>query len=159
MAKRRINHEGSLTLRKDGLWVGRVSHEGKRIAAYGRTKEQARQKLRELIKKQEQGQSLVTTSMPLREYLAQWLADNKHRVRPSTYDGYEGLIRVHIVPRLGHIKLGKLGPEHVSKAWETMLEEGKSASVVDQLLRNAVKPPYTLKHSPRLMVIFAHPSK
>ena len=71
MAKRRINHEGSLTLRKDGLWVGRVSHEGKRIAAYGRTKEQARQKLRELIKKQEQGQSLVTTSMPLREYLAQ----------------------------------------------------------------------------------------
>ena len=80
MAKRRINHEGSLTLRKDGLWVGRVSHEGKRIAAYGGTKEQARQKLRELIKKQEQGQSLVTTAMPLREYLAQWLADNKYRL-------------------------------------------------------------------------------
>ena len=34
MAKRRLNHEGSLTLRKDGLWVGRISHEGSRIAAY-----------------------------------------------------------------------------------------------------------------------------
>jgi integrase len=131
MAKRRINHEGSLTLRKDGLWVGRVSHEGRRIAAYGRTKEQARQKLRELIKKQEQGQSLVTTSMPLREYLAQWLADNKHRVRPSTYEGYEVMVRVHIIPHLGHIRLGKLGPEHVSKAWAAMLEEGRSASVVE----------------------------
>ena len=43
MAKRRLNHEGSLSLRKDELWVARVSHEGKRIAAYGRTKEQARQ--------------------------------------------------------------------------------------------------------------------
>ena len=42
MAKRRLNYEGSLTLRKDGLWVARVSHEGKRIAAYSRTKNEAR---------------------------------------------------------------------------------------------------------------------
>ena len=69
--------------------------------------------------------------MPLSEYLSQWLANVKNRVRPSTYDGYEGLVRVHIIPHLGHIKLGKLRPEHISRAWETMLKEGKSASVVE----------------------------
>jgi len=31
MAKRRGNNEGSLTLRKDGRWMARVSHEGRRI--------------------------------------------------------------------------------------------------------------------------------
>ena len=154
MAKRRLNHEGSLTLRKDGLWVARVSHEGERIAAYGRTKEQARQKLRGLIRKQEQGLHLVTTAMPLSGYLSQWLASVKNRVRPSTYDGYEGLIRVHIIPRLGHIKLGKLAPEHINKAWETLLKEGKSASVVEhahvrlsKALNDAVKHQF-IYHNP-----------
>ena len=41
MTKRRGNNEGSLTLRKDGLWAARISHEGKRIAVYGKTKEEA----------------------------------------------------------------------------------------------------------------------
>ena len=41
------------------------------------------------------------------------------------------MVRVHISPRLGHIKLGKLGAEHISKAWDTMLKDGKSASVVE----------------------------
>ena len=88
MAKRRLNHEGSLTLRKDGLWAARVSHEGKRIAAYGKTKEEARQKLQTLQQKQSQGLPLVTSAIPLSEYLAQWLANVKNRVRPSTYEGY-----------------------------------------------------------------------
>ncbi len=114
--KRRGNNEGSIYQRGDGRWVARVSHEGKRIAAYGRTKEQARQKLHDLIRKQDQGLQLVKTAMPLSEHLSQWLANVKNRVRPSTYEGYEGLIRVHIIPQLGHIKLGKLGPEHISRA-------------------------------------------
>ena len=130
MAKRRPNHEGSLTLRKDGLWVARVSHEGKRIAAYGKTKEEARQKLQTLQRKQNQGLPLVTSSTPVRDYLAQWLADVKSRIRPSTYEGYEIMVRVHLIPQLGHIKLGKLAPDHISQAWDTMLKAGKSASVV-----------------------------
>jgi integrase len=131
MAKRRLNHEGSLTLRKDGLWCARVSHEGTRIAVYGATKEQARQKLQALQRKQFEGVPMLTSAMPLREYLLQWLASINNRVRPSTYEGYEIMVRVHITPRLGNIRLGKLGPEHISKAWETMLKEGNSASVVE----------------------------
>jgi integrase len=69
--------------------------------------------------------------MSVGDFLLQWLASIKNRVRPSTYEGYEIMVRVHIIPQLGHIKLGKLGPEHISKAWETMLKEGNSASVVE----------------------------
>ena len=130
MTKRRGNNEGSLTLRKDGLWVARLSQNGKRIAVYGKTKQAATTKLRTLQRKQDQGLPLITSSVPLRDYLSQWLSTVKNRLRPSTYDGYESLIRTHIVPKLGHIKLGRLAPDHINEAWKEMLKEGRSASVV-----------------------------
>ena len=131
MAKRRGNQEGSLTLRKDGLWAARVSHEGKRIAAYGKTKEAARLKLRALQRKQDQALPLVSSNILLRDYLAQWLDTIRHRVRPKTLADYEAIVRCHLTPRLGHVHLGKLGPEHVQKAWNDMLREGKSPSLVE----------------------------
>ena len=107
-----------------------MSHEGRRIAAYAKTKEGARQKLRAMQRKQDQGLPLVTSTMPLRDYLEQWLASIRNRVRPSTYDRYEVIVRVHILPELGHIKLGKLSPDDINKAWEAMRSKGKSASTI-----------------------------
>ena len=124
--KRRGNQEGSLTLRKDGLWAARVSHEGKRIAVYGKTKEEARLKLRPLQRKQDQGLPLVTSNMSLQDYLTQWLDTITHRIRPKTLADYDAIVRCHLIPRLGHVRLGKLGPEHVQKAWNDMLREDKS---------------------------------
>jgi integrase len=131
MAKRRGNREGSLTLRKDGLWVARISHEGKRISVYGKTKEQARQKLRELQRKQEDGLPLVTSQMLLKDYLTQWLENIKHQVRPKTLADYSDLVRCHLIPRLGQVRLNKLEPEHIQKAWNDMLKEGHSPSVAE----------------------------
>ena len=130
MATRRGNQEGSLTHLKNGLWQARISHEGKRIAVYGKTKEEARQKLRALQRKQDQGLPLVTSQMLLKDYLAQWLESIRHQVRAKTHVDYEVSVRLHITPRLGHIRLAKLGPEDIDKAWNAMLKEGHSASVV-----------------------------
>ena len=116
MAKRRGNQEGSLTLRKDGLWAARVSHEGKRIAVYGKTKEEARWKLRALLRKQDQGLPLVSSNMLLRDYFAQWLETIKHQVRLKTLADYESIVRCHLTPRLGHVRLDRLAPEQVHKA-------------------------------------------
>ena len=131
MATRRNNQEGSLTLRKDGRWMARVSHEGRRITVYGQTKEEARQKLRSLQRKQDENLPLVTSQTPLKDYLPQWLDDIRHQVRAKTLADYEVLVRCHLTPRLGHVRLGKLGPEHVQKAWNDMLREGKSPSLVE----------------------------
>ena len=139
MAKRRGNQEGSLTLRKDGLWAARVSHEGKRIAAYGKTKEEARLKLRALQRKQDQALPLVTSNILLRDYLTQWLETIKHQVRLKTLADYEVIVRCHLTPRLGQIRLNKLEPEHVQKAWNDMLKEGKSPTLVEHCHRRLSK--------------------
>ena len=131
MATRRGNQEGSLTHRKDGRWMARVSHEAQRITVYGKTKEEARQKLRALQRKQDQGLPLVTSQAALGDYLVQWLENIKYRVRQKTLADYADLVRCHLTPRLGHIRLNKLGPELIQKAWNDMLKEGHSASVVE----------------------------
>ena len=130
MATRRGNQEGSLTHRKDGRWMARLSHEGRRVTVYGQTKEEARQKLRALQRKQDDNLPLTTSQMALRDYLAQWLENIKYQIRPKTLVDYEVAIRLHIAPHLGQIRLGKLGPEHIEKAWSDMLKAGKSVSVV-----------------------------
>ena len=41
-------------------------------------------------------------------YLGFWLSHTRGRVRPSTYDGYEGLIRLYASPRIGGVLLSEL---------------------------------------------------
>jgi integrase len=130
MATRRGNQEGSITLRKDGLWVGRLSAEGKRYSVYGKTKEAARLKLRALQRKQDQGLPLTSSRTPLEAYLVEWLESIKHQVSPKTHADYSDTVRCHISPQLGYVALGKLSPEHVAGAWRAMLKAGASPSVV-----------------------------
>jgi integrase len=156
MAKRRGNNEGGLTLRQDGLWVARISHEGKRISVYGKTKQEARQKLRALQRKQDQGLPLVTSQMLLRDYLAQWLENIRHQVRPKTLADYEALVRCHLIPRLGQVHLNKLGPEHVQKAWNDMLKEGHSATLVKHCHMRLSKALNDAMH-PQRQLIYRNP--
>ncbi len=40
-------------------------------------------------------------SLTTEAYLGWWLAHVRGRVRPTTYAGYEALLRCHAIPRLG----------------------------------------------------------
>ena len=119
-----------MVLRKDGLWVGRISHEGKRVSVYGRTNEDARKKLRELIRKQKDNRPLTSSKMLMKDYLVQWLENIQYQVRPKTLSDYEGMVRLYLTPYLGKIQLGKLEPDHIEKARIFLLRSGKSASIV-----------------------------
>jgi integrase len=68
--------------------------------------------------------------MPLKAYLPEWLQLIKPTLKTKTYDSYESLLRVHLVPRLGHIKLNKLTPEQINGAWAKMLKEGHSPALI-----------------------------
>ncbi len=121
MAKR-ANGEGSITRRKDGTYHGRVfvtttSGIRKRVSVYGKTREEVRQKITELQSQENQGIPVPDTNMRLEEYLVYWLATvvKVHR-RPKTYQGYESVVRVHIVPGLGRKKIRTLRAAEV-RTW------------------------------------------
>jgi integrase len=65
------------------------------------------------------------------EYLKRWLSDSvKDTVKRITYESYERLIRLHLVPALGRIKLKNLSPTHVRGLYREKLESGLSPTSV-----------------------------
>ena len=132
MSKRRLNGEGSITMHKgSGLYTAMITDEdGKRHHFYDKTQAGAKKKLRDALRKVEDWATLNPARISLKDYLNDWLA-NRRDLKPKTIESYEVTIRVHLIPRLGHIKLQKLNEDHINKAWNDLLENGHSTSIVE----------------------------
>lgn len=48
-------------------------------------------------------------------YLTDWLAEQKNRLSPTTFSGYEVNIRCHINPIIGGVRLQEVKPRHIRK--------------------------------------------
>jgi integrase len=60
------------------------------------------------------------------EYLNRWLYEvARQRTRPMTWRGYEHLVRLHILPTLGRVRLAKLTPQHVQSLVTRKVGEGR----------------------------------
>jgi integrase len=130
---RRGNGEGSIYRRNDGRWVGEMTVEGRqRKFIYGKTRKEVQDKLQAAIHEKQQGIVLTGTArQTVGQFLADWLENSqKQSVRPRTYERYEEVVRLHILPVLGHHKLQKLSAQHVQAFYTKMLKEGFSAGTV-----------------------------
>jgi integrase len=61
------------------------------------------------------------SALELGAYLADWLAHVRTRVRPTTYEGYEVLVRLHIAPSLGQLLLADVRPLHLQRLYGALL--------------------------------------
>jgi len=59
-----------------------------------------------------EGRPVMNDRLTVAEYLNRWLYEvAKQRTRPMTWRGYEHLVRLHILPTLGRVRLAKLTPQ------------------------------------------------
>lgn len=131
MAKRG-NGEGTISRRPDGRWMARASvgHDKKtgklqRVTFYGKTRAEAAAKLNEALAFTSRGRSAPATKLTLGEWLIRWHETySKPKVRQSTWEMYESLIRIHLVPGLGKMKLRDLRPEHLQRFYNEKLASG-----------------------------------
>lgn len=66
------------------------------------------------------------TKLTLAQFLLRWLDDYaKPKVTAKTLERYEEIVRLQIVPRLGHIVLTKLQPLQIQKLYADMLKDGR----------------------------------
>src|SRR5215211_7624401 len=138
MAKKRGNGEGSITRRKNGGWMAQYTlytAEGrKRKTVYGKTRAEVAAKLATALSNREGGLTFDAGSLTVREYLDRWLADSvKDTVRQRTWERYEQIVRVHIKPVLGRIKLKSLTPAHVRGLYREKLDTGLSPRTVQYI--------------------------
>jgi integrase len=68
------------------------------------------------------------------EYLDRWLADSiRDTVRQRTYERYESIVRVHIKPAIGRVKLKALTPAHVRALYRQKLDGGLAPRTVNYI--------------------------
>src|SRR4051812_5414623 len=150
MAGRRSNGEGSVTQRKDGRWEAKVSlPNGRRVSRYGATKQEVRAELKEAQKQIDDGLDLSAPTVTMKTYLTEWLSSAvKPAVKTKTYEGYESMVRVRIVPRIGEIKLLKLTPVRIQALYAELADGDDKISnrsihhthrVLHQALEQAVR--------------------
>src|SRR5215208_3235076 len=149
MVGRRGNGEGSISRRKDGRWEAKyTAHTAdgpKRRALYGKTRKEAADKLANALADRASGYTLDTENMTVGEYLDRWLNDSdRGSVRTSTYERHEQIVRLHLKPALGRVKLSKLSPAHVQKIHAVLhkgLNQALKWNMIPRNVADAVKAP------------------
>lgn len=133
MAGRRGHGEGSIYQREsDGKWccvvdLGYVNGKRKRKAIYGKTRKEVSEKLKKVLREQQQGVPVVTERLTIARFLDRWLADvAQPTVRPKTYRSYADTVRLHIAPALGRNQLDRLRPQDVAALLAAKLASGLS---------------------------------
>lgn len=148
MAKRRGANDGSIYQRPDGRWAatvetGYVDGKRRRKYLYGDTRQEVQKKLGKARRQVEAGIPLPDDRLTVGAFLATWLEQTaKPTVRPLTYVGYEEVVRLHLAPTLGNVRLAKLKPEQVEDLLNRKTDDGLSATRVRYilgLLRRALK--------------------
>ncbi len=148
MSKRRGHTEGSIHRHSStGLWcaqvdLGIVNGKRKRKAVYAKTKQEVREKLREVQYDQDQGLPIDRKRQTVAQYLTRWLEDKiVPNRRPNTVADYTNHVRKHIIPQIGHIQLAKLTPQDVEGLIQAVARKGLSVEMqrgTRKVLRSAL---------------------
>lgn len=136
MAKRRGNGEGTITRRKDGRWEARYTAqtaEGpRRKVLYGKTRSEVAQKLTKAMANRNDGLVFDHENLYLDEFLDRWLNTSvRDSVKQNTYESHAYLVRKHIAPALGRVRLRTLNPAHVQGLYREKLDSHLSPRTVE----------------------------
>ncbi len=146
---------GSVRETSPARWVVQVSggfdeFSGRRRRVTRRirgSRRDAERELTRLLRDLDAGEWADPGRLTLGRYLEErWLPHAATRVRHSTHVRYAGLVRTHIVPRIGRVKLAKLRPAHCQAVLDAMTAAGQSSAsvlqahrVLSSALRQAVR--------------------
>src|SRR5829696_1183064 len=115
MTKRRAKGEGSVYRRKDGRVVGEhLDANGRKryitstTKTKTKTKAEMRAVLRKLLADRDAGIAYDSENLTVGGYLDGWLDVVKGSVRDRTWQRHEQVVRLHLKPAIGAVKLDRL---------------------------------------------------
>jgi hypothetical protein len=126
---RRGNGEGSVYRRKNGTWAAAVEIDRKRHSVYAPTQREVREKLIALRGALARGVK-VGSRETVDEYLREWLVTVKPAIGERTWEGYESIIRVHLSPALGQVRLDRLTTHDVRRLMVKLSAEGRANNTI-----------------------------
>src|SRR5205814_6029659 len=117
----------------DGRWEASIELDFRghrqRKYLYGKTRGDVAQKLTKTLRDRDKGLDPMPERTTLGAYLPLWLT-GRTKLRPTSRTRYAMAIDKHLVPELGHIRLGRLTPEHIEAYQDRLLAQGLSTSAL-----------------------------
>lgn len=133
---RRGAGEGSILKRGDGRWCAVLSTgygggKRQRKSYYGATRQEVAARLAAAVRDLQQGKRPSPETEKLGDFLQRWLEDTaRHSIRASTHERYSRMMRLHILPELGHLKLARVSAGDLDACYTRLLDKGLSAKTV-----------------------------
>ncbi len=135
MAKRK-NGEGTIRLRKDGRWEGRVviGYDEKGLPktknVLAKTKGECAEKLQALKEECGRATDKIKPDMPCGDWIDFWYHNFcKPAIRITTQDCYENRIYDHIIPEIGKIPLNRLTQNDLQQFYARLKRNGRKRFV------------------------------
>lgn len=136
---KRGNGEGSVCHRPDGRWQGSITigrdDRGRIIRKYfyGKTRKEAAEKLNHALEELRDNIFINKTDNPtVEQWCHEWLWSYKRNsVRQKTFDQYETILRTHIIPNIGDVRLADLKTAHIQKIINEMHTNGLSYRTIE----------------------------
>ncbi|MBI4340457.1 MAG: site-specific integrase [Chloroflexi bacterium] len=95
------------------------------------TQKEALKKLTELQRGVDQGLPTPRGKLTVGEWLTRWLQqDVKPQRRIRTYERYESIVRIHLIPAFGSVPLPQLAPSHIKQMLANMAKSGMATTSV-----------------------------
>ena len=105
-----------ITVRKDGLFMGRFQYEGERYTLYDANVDTLLKRMEDLKYELRHGIYAKETNITVGSWYRTWIDEyKKNRVKPTTYDLYERTYDGHIKGYIGKRKLKDIRPEHIQR--------------------------------------------
>jgi len=90
-----------------------------------RTKREAEGALAKILGDKVTGRYVEPAKVQLGDWLTQtWLPSMRTQVKPSTWDSYNRNLRLHVVPRIGHMSIQAVTPQVLNAMYGDLLTEG-----------------------------------
>ena len=163
--KRRPKGEGSVYRRKDGRVVGAwVDANGRKryMTSTTMTKAQMRAKVRKALENRDKGIAYDSENLTVGGYLGRWLEAMKGSVRDRTWERHEEVVRLHLEPTIGSVRLDKLNALPVQASYGRKLEAGlspRSVEIIHATLHKALRQAVRWTLIPRNVAASATPPR
>ena len=94
------------------------------------TRRDAEAALGQMMADLDRGGFVLPNRTPLADYLTTWLDVHRWQLRPSTANGYEGVVRRYVQPFIGAVSLKDVRPQHLNDLYAGMVRRGLSPRTV-----------------------------
>ncbi len=89
----------------------------------------AQRERRSVLSRLDRGEKVAPSRTTFEEFSSRWL-ESQTQLRPRTLESHELMLRVHLNPRIGHLRLGEIDPDRVVSVITSMQAAQKSPATI-----------------------------